>query len=66
MAISNACSLKWGINKLLIYQPIIDKDDKNEKLLNIIIKNTEYINSNYTNEYIINFFKSNIYLNICN
>ena len=54
------------INKLLIYQPIIDKDDKNEKLLNIIIKNTEYINSNYTNEYIINFFKSNIYLNICN
>ena len=54
------------INKLLIYQPIIDKDNKNEKLLDIIIKNTEYINANYTNEYIINFFKSNVYIDLCN
>ena len=54
------------INKLLIYQPIIDKDDKNEKLLDIIIKNTEYINANYNKENIINFYKSKNYSYLCN
>ena len=46
------------INKLIIYQPLIDKDTKNEKLLNIIIKSTEYIYYNYNNETIKNFFCS--------
>ena len=54
------------INKLMIYQPLVDKDDKNEKLLDIIIKNTEYIYSNYNNEYIYNFFKSENYIDLCN
>ena len=54
------------INKLIIYQPLIDKDKKNEKLLNIIIKSTEYIYYNYRNENIKNFFQSKNYLAICN
>ena len=53
------------INKLIICQPIIDKDDKNEKLLNIIIKNTEYIQTNYTYEKIKTFFKSKIFNELC-
>ena len=54
------------INKLIIYQPLIDKDKKNEKLLNIIIKSTEYIYYNYNKENIKNFFNSKNYLDICN
>ena len=54
------------INKLIIYQPLIDKDKKNEKLLDIIIKSTEYIYSNYNKENISNFFTSKNYLDICN
>ena len=54
------------INKLIIYQPLIDKDKKNEKLLDVIIKSTEYIYYNYTNENIKNFFKSKNYMDICN
>ena len=54
------------INKLIIYQPLIDKDKKNEKLLNIIIKSTEYIYYNYNKENIKNFFSSKNYLDICN
>ena len=54
------------INKLIIYQPLIDKDKKNEKLLNIIIKSTEYIYYNYTKENIKNFFSSKNYFDICN
>ena len=53
------------INKLIINQPIIDKDDKNEKLLNIIIKNTEYIQTNYNYENISSFFKSKNYIELC-
>ena len=54
------------INKLIIYQPLIDKDKKNEKLLNIIIKSTEYLYYNYNQENIKNFFCSKNYLDICN
>ena len=53
------------INKLIIYQPLIDKDKKNEKLLNIIIKSTEYIYNNYSKENIKNFFSSKNYIDIC-
>ena len=53
------------INKLIICQPIIDKDDKNEKLLNIIIKNTEYIQTYYNYENIRTFFKSKNYNDLC-
>ena len=53
------------INKLIICRPIIDKDGKNEKLLNIIIKNTEYIKTNYNYENIRTFFKSKNYIELC-
>ena len=53
------------INKLIIYQPIIDKDDKNEKLLDIIIKNTEYIHQSYNKDNINDFFKSENYKDFC-
>ena len=54
------------INKLLLCQPIIDKDDKNEKLIDIIIKNSEYINKTYNNDKITSYFKSIHYFNLCN
>ena len=54
------------LNKLIIYQPIIDKDDKNEKLLNIIIKNTEYINKYNSKKNIYEFLKSINYIDTCN
>jgi hypothetical protein len=53
------------LNKLIIYQPILDKDNKNEKLLNIIIKNTEYIKEYYFKDKSIKYFKSNNYLDLC-
>ena len=53
------------INKLLECNSLIDKDGKNGKLLDIIIKNTEYINNFYENNIVDNFFKSNFYLNLC-
>ncbi len=53
------------INKLMIYQPLIDKDDKNEKLLDIIIKNTEYINKYFSKNNINQYFQSNNYLDLC-
>jgi len=54
------------LNKLLQCNPMKVKDDKNEKLLDIIIKNSEYINKYYEKEIINNFFKSNYYFNMCN
>ena len=54
------------LNKLIEYNPMIDKDDKNEKLFDIIIKNSEYINKYNGKEIVNNFFKSNYYFNMCN
>ena len=54
------------INKLIAYQPIQDKFDKNEKLLNIVIKNTDYIYRNYNYEDINIFFHSKSFTNLCN
>lgn len=53
------------LNKLILQQPLIDKNDKNEKLLNIIIKNTEYIKEYYPKEKNFFFFKSQIFNNLC-
>ena len=55
-----------NINNLIEYQPIIDKDTQNEKLSDIIIKNTEYIYKNYTKDKINQFCKSNDYFYLCN
>ena len=54
------------LNKLIVYQPIIDKDNKNEKLIKLIIKNTEHINKYYKINNIYNFFNSYNYLNYSN
>ena len=53
------------LNKLIIYQPLIDKNEKNDKLLNIIIKNTEYISQYIQKENNITYFKSNSFKNLC-
>ena len=53
------------LNKLISYQPIVDKDLKNEKLLDIIIKNTEYIKTLNSKENVKNFFKSEYYFDLC-
>ncbi len=54
------------LNKLISNQPFIDNDLKNEKLLDIIIKNTEFITKYNSQEISYNFFKSNNYLDIIN
>ena len=54
------------INKLIIYQPLIDRDNKNEKLLDIVIKSTEYLYCSCNKENIKNFFGSKNYVDICN
>ena len=53
------------LNKLIIYQPLIDKNKKNDKLLNIIIKNTEYISQFIQKEKNITYFSSNSFKNLC-
>ena len=54
------------LNKIIEYQPILDRDDKNEKLLDIIIKNTEYIHDYVFIYKSIKYFKSDNYLDLCN
>ena len=54
------------INKLIIYQPLIDRDNKNEKLHDIIIKSTEYLFCSYNKENLQNFFSTKNYIDICN
>ena len=57
----------YDINDLdkLICNKRINKDEKNEILFNLVIKNTEYINMYIPKEKSINYFKSNIYNNLC-
>ena len=54
-----------NINKLILNQPFIDKFENSEKLLNIIIKNTEYIKDFIPKERYINYFKSSAFNNLC-
>ena len=52
---------------LTLSHPLLDKDPhQNDKLLDIIIKNTEYISHLYEKNYTEQFFKSNNFTNICN
>jgi hypothetical protein len=53
------------LNKLISYQPLIDKNGKNNKLLNIVIKNTEYISQFICQKNNIIYFKSNLFNNLC-
>ena len=54
-----------NINKLILNQHLIDKDENNEKLLNIIIHNTEYIKEYISKERNFIFFSSIIFNNLC-
>ena len=53
------------LNKLILNKRLINKDDRNEKLLNIIIKNTEYIKLYMLKEKSKLYFKSNIFKILC-
>ena len=58
----------WDIKQLdylISFQPKVDKGDNTSKLLNIIINNSEYLNSNYINDKIKDYFKSNIFMMQC-
>ena len=54
------------LNKLIDEQPTIDKDLKSEKLLTLILNNTEFVNKYNSKEISYEFFKSNKYLDIIN
>ena len=52
---------------LWISQPLLEKEPpQNEKLLDIVIKNTEYISKNYNFDNMKNFFGSKNFRDICN
>ena len=53
------------LDKLICNKRLINKDDKNEKLLNLVIKNTEYLKIYIPKEKSIIYFKSNIFFNLC-
>ena len=53
------------LTKLILQQPLIDKNDKKEKLLNLIIKNTEYIKEFFPKEKNFFYFKSQVFNNLC-
>ena len=55
-----------NINSLILNQPLIDNDENNnEKLLNIIIDNTEYIKKYISKERTFHFFNSLKFINLC-
>ena len=53
------------LDKLICNKRLINKDDKNEKLFNLVIKNTEYLKIYVPKEKSIIYFKSNIFLHLC-
>ena len=53
------------LDKLICNKRYINKDDKNEKLFNLLIKNTEYLKIDIPNEESIKYFKSNFFINLC-
>ena len=53
------------LNNAISNSPLIGKNGKNDKLINIIIKNTEYIKEYIPKEKNTIFFKSNLFYNLC-
>ena len=53
------------LDKFICNKRITNKDDKSEKLLNLVIKNTEYIKIYIPKAQSIKYFKSNIYSDMC-
>lgn len=53
------------LNKLIINQPLIDNGEENEKLLNLIVKNTEYLIKYVPKEFNESYFKSSLFKNLC-
>ena len=50
-----------SLNKLISDQPLIDNGEENERLLNLIVKNTEYINKYFSKDFNESYFKSNLF-----
>lgn len=53
------------LDKLIFNRRLINKEDKNEKLLNVLIKNTEYIKFYVPKDKSILYFKSDIFNILC-
>ena len=53
------------LDYLISSKPKIDKGDNSNKLLNIIINNTEYLKCSFIKDKIRDFYKSNIYMVQC-
>ena len=53
------------LDKLIFNRRLINKDDKNEKLLNVIIKSTEYIKFYVPKDKSLLYFKSDIFNILC-
>ena len=53
------------LDKFICNKRITNKDDKNENLLKLVIKTTEYFKLYIPKIQSINYFKSNIYNNMC-
>lgn len=50
-----------NLNKLIIEQPLIDNGEENEKLLNLVVTNTEYVSKYFSKDFNESYFKSNIF-----
>jgi len=53
------------LDKLILNKRLINRDDKNDKLLNLVIKNTEYIKYYIPREKSTIYFNSIIFNNLC-
>ena len=53
------------LDELIKYHSLIDQGNKNSSLINIIIKNIEYLKKYYTKEESIAYYKSNKFQYIC-
>ena len=53
------------LEKLICNKRYINKDEKSEKLLNLVIKNMEYIKLYIPKDKSIIYFKSNVFQNLC-
>ena len=52
------------LNKLILNKRLIN-NNKDEKLLNLVIKNTEYMKVYFPKKIIDEYFKSNIFNSLC-
>ena len=53
------------LDRIISNKRLINKEEKSEKILNLVIKNMEYIKEYISKEKSINYFKSNIFNGLC-